>query len=403
MMEGEPRPLTAAHILSVLQYICPPSSLQHIPAHILSLPLLQRHHFLNITPDDPAAYLTWPSHHSGTVLALLESVKLDDLFDFLQPSDANLARSDIRYVADPEAVYAHFRIIPTSVPLSSHPNIETPLCVIFLWDQNSDIWKYHNSAIGSFPDNSHSTLSHAMALFQSPDDFLPEHTYAFSIDNLDEEDAYWNTYGVGDNALTSHRPLKPVSSTDAEEAYWSQYSSIQGQGDLPAPLDSSDRLSPIGSADSTIPSPRPLNRHLDQSQNAEADQRVFITSSEFNPDPSQSEIYNPLVPPSPSSLSRRLAALPTRPDSPPLQEDDPPSTSVSEASPSPQSPQSNIPEETFTMLSSAAGPTADADSAGNITANEALKSTIRGLYHLWDPSTTSKESFLALVREAIEE
>ncbi len=159
----------------------------------------------------------------------------------------------------------------------------------------------------------------------------------------------------------------------------------------------------VGSADSTIPSPRPLGRDLEHSQNAENDQSVFVTSSELNPDLCRSEIYNPLVPPSPSSLSRRLAALPTRPDSPPLQEADLPSTSVSEASPSPQSPQTNIPEESLAMLSSATVPTIDADSAKNITADEALKSTIRGLHSLWRSGARSKEDFLAIVREAIEE
>ena len=55
------------------------------------------------------------------------------------------------------------------------------------------------------------------------------------------------------------------------------------------------------------------------------------------------------------------------------------------------------------MLSSAAGPSADADLAKDIAADEALKSTIRGLYGLWRSSTTSKEDFFTLVREAIEE
>lgn len=223
-----PSLISRGDILNVLQYIAPPSSLQPIPPHLLSLPLLQRHHFLAITPDDPAAYLTWPSDHPDTVLALLECIKPDDLSDLLA-ADSSI-HPDIHYTADRESVYAHVRITPTTILPSSHPDPEASLRLIFLWDQKSNSWRYHNSALGSFPKGSHSDLSHAMALFQSPDDFLQERTYAFSVDNLDDEDdAYWNAYNaVGDPPVSSGRPTKHTPGADTEDAYWAQYSSVQG-------------------------------------------------------------------------------------------------------------------------------------------------------------------------------
>lgn len=223
-MDFSPIPLSTDHVVNLLHYICPPSNLKPVPAHLLSLPLLQRHHFLSITTDNPIDYLTWPTDRSHSVLSLLESINPDIL-----PLDPLSIYPDIHYAADPEALYAHIRITPTTILPSSHPDTVSSLRIIFLWDQSSSSWRYHNSATGPFPKDSHSDLSHAMALFQSPDDFLPERTYTFTVDGPDaDDDAYWNAYSaVGDNHLSS-APIKPVIATDSEDAYWAQYSSIQG-------------------------------------------------------------------------------------------------------------------------------------------------------------------------------
>lgn len=383
-----PLPIATAHVAGILQHICPPSALHRIPHHLLSIPLLQRHHFLNISPgDDPAAYLTWPGNDDQRVLALLENIRPEDLPELLPAHDKTDAH--IRYAADPEAVYAHVRINPTPFHPSSHPDTQPSLRLIFLWDQPSNSWRYHNSAIGDFPKHAHSDLSHAMALFHSPDDFLPERTYSFSVDDLaEDDDAYWNAYGAGE---LPHQPalVKSVPGVDTEDAYWAQYASIQG------------------SADSTVPSPRPRDRQL---QPAEGDQRIFIPSTELNPDLLHPEPYNPLAPPSPGSLSRKLASLPTRPDSPPLQEeDDISSASASATSPSPQSPHTDLAEagEPFVTLPPASDSTAqeriESAEVNHIPADEALKSTIRGLYQLWRTGEKSQQDFMVLVKQAIEE
>lgn len=388
-----PSAITPGDVAAVLQYVCPPSALQRVPGHLLSLPLLQRHHFLNISPDDPVGYLTWPADGSQRVLALLEDIRPEDLPELLPAHGHDDSR--IRYVADPEAVYAHVRISPIPIPPSDPPDSRTSLRLIFLWDQPSSSWRYHNSAIGDFPKHAHSDLSHAMALFHSPDDFLPERTYSFNVDNLDDDDdAYWDAYGAGEQPLQAG-PTKSIPGADTEDAYWAQYSSIQGQCAPESPPDPrADQIANLGSADSTIPSPLPRDRQL---QPAERDQRIFVPSTEFNPDIPQSEFYDPLSPPSPSNLSRRLAALPTRPDSPPLQEEDEPSSaSASAASPSPQSPHADLvePEEAIVALPAA---------VNSKTADEALKGTIRGLYQLWRSGERSQQDFIELVKQAIEE
>ncbi|KAJ3576665.1 hypothetical protein NP233_g287 [Leucocoprinus birnbaumii] len=384
-----PLPITTGDVAVVLQHICPPSAHQRVPAHLLSLPLLQRHHFLSISPDDPAAYLTWPDSDSQRVLALLEEIRPEDLSELL-PAHVDATDALIRYAADPEAVYAHVRISSTPIHPSPslHPDSEPSLRLVFLWDQPSSSWRYHNSAIGDFPKGSHSDLSHAMTLFHSPDDFLPERTYTLSVDNFDDDDdAYWNAYGTGEPLQSA--PVKSVPGADTEDAYWAQYASIQG------------------SADSTIPSPRPRDRQL---QPIEGDQRVFVPSTELNPDLLHGELYNPLAPPSPSSLSRRLASLPTRPDSPPLhEEDDASSASASATSPSPQSPHPDLDEggEPSIVLPPAANDTAqERTQTADVNykpADEALKGTIRGLYQLWRSGERSQQDFMALVKQSIEE
>ena len=89
------------HIL--LQYISPPSQLtQPIPPHLLSKPLLQRHHFLHLTPEQPDEYLCWPSspEKKAHIVDLLEtrSRPLDDDQPTAYP---------VQYSFDGEDFFAH--------------------------------------------------------------------------------------------------------------------------------------------------------------------------------------------------------------------------------------------------------------------------------------------------------
>ncbi|TFK41129.1 hypothetical protein BDQ12DRAFT_720836 [Crucibulum laeve] len=388
-----PSPISPTTISLVLQYISPPSSLTDpVPPHLLSKPLLRRHHFLALSPDHPATYLSWPSPDQQRAIDLLEALP-DRSRDPSHPSFF-----PISYSADPECVYAHVRITPDS---------PDSLCLIFLWD-NIDGWQYHNLSLTPFPPNSHTSIQDALAMFHSPDDFLQEHSVA--LDMPDEDDDYWNAYGVGDDdALASQSFTKEDSHTNSEDAYWAQYASVQGSGDstLPSPLPRSKRKLVDPSIDPYAPS-----------DTITADRIIVDASNLHNPQP---EIYNPLEPPSPRNLSRRLAAISPRSGSPPLLAESPASDSET---PSPFSAPADLavpaeatsplpPADGFVVVDSdkykgeGVGP--DSGSLEEIEAHEALKDSIRGMYRLWKASKRKEsagpdaETFLAVVQQVIAE
>lgn len=186
--------ITAATVDTLLEYVD-----RAIPPYLLSKPLLQRHHFLGISPDNPAEYLAWPSSdRSHAVRLLLQSHPIPPSHD--TPLCVN-------YTADPENILAHVRITPD-------------LRLIFLWD--SDQWLYHNLALMPFPPKSYSTFDDALVAYTS-DDFLQEQSYSVTVD----DDSYWNSYGNdSDQPSISADALDPTPSS--EDAYWAQYSTVQG-------------------------------------------------------------------------------------------------------------------------------------------------------------------------------
>ncbi|KAF9015220.1 hypothetical protein BDQ17DRAFT_1268860, partial [Cyathus striatus] len=304
----------------VLHFIAPPSQLTApIPSHLVSRPLLQRHHFLNIDPSHPAEYLAWPSPSQQKAVHLL-----DTLISHPSPSH----NYPVQYVVDPESIYAHVRI--TSEP--SEPT--SALRLIFLWDKSCG-WQYHDLSLMPFPPNSHPSLENVLEMFHSPGDFLQETPYSFTqpqvSSSLDSDDgdgpSYWDAYGATDHDLhdgdSFAAPIKDTPS-DSEDAYWAQYASVHGSGD------------------STLPSPLPRKANLGQpapgayvSSDPDATERIIISSGDLRIDISQTEVYNPLEPPSPGNLSRRLEAISPRPVSPPLIDESPVSTDSDTISPQP--------------------------------------------------------------------
>jgi hypothetical protein len=196
--------LTPESIAVILQYILPPSQLSPLPPHLLSSSLLQRHHFLKISPDQPASYLAWPSdsddHH--TAVCLLE--------DYQCPIDDRLYSSfPIRYTSDPESAYAH-----VSISMEHSPGIR----LVFQWN-TPDGWKYHNLALMPFPSNSFELLQDAL---QS------QHFPAEAGDQVDTDLSYWDAYTGSDDSQS----VPPIEVADyqhgAEDHYWSQYAAIHG-------------------------------------------------------------------------------------------------------------------------------------------------------------------------------
>ncbi|KAI9063042.1 hypothetical protein FKP32DRAFT_1686352 [Trametes sanguinea] len=295
-MAPTPLPLNVLHVL--LQYISPPSQLtQPLPPHLLSKPLLQRHHFLRLTPDQPDEYLCWPSNpeRKAHIIDLLESRprSLDDDEPTAYP---------IQYSFDGEDFYAH-------VDLSDYGG-EGPR-VILQWDESGE-WKFHNIDLMPFPPGSRSALEDILVppappkLAAQPTFSAAAYTSSYENelpqDDSDDDD-YWNAYGstdIGDSHYSSAVPASAKDAASSEDAYWAQYASVQG------------------TADSTIPSPIPQGRRkpLPFSLDSERDVTSPVPLPVPVRVPSEDTYAEPLpIPPSmmprPRSNSRWDPASPT--------------------------------------------------------------------------------------------
>ncbi|KAK0208333.1 hypothetical protein DFS33DRAFT_1379864 [Desarmillaria ectypa] len=188
--------LQPATVANFLRYLIPPVQL---PPHLISTPLLQRHHFLQINPQENLAdYLTWPSPDQPRILDLLSSL----------PDDALASDLSICYTGDQESTYAHAHILSSLVRL------------IFQWDYNDASWKYHNAGLMPFPQSSSQRLGE-----------IASHDK--------EEAAYWDAYGQEDHHDEGdHHALVHDSHAHTEDAYWAQYANVHGSGDstIPSPV-----------------------------------------------------------------------------------------------------------------------------------------------------------------------
>lgn len=218
-----PSPISPSSVHIALQYIAPPSQLdQPLPPFLLSKPLLQRHHFLQIPPDDPAQYLCWPSDTSAKAIDLLESLPrpVDDDTPHVYP---------VQYTSDVEHTYAH-------VALASAGE-DDAVRLVFQWDE-VDGWKFHDAKLMPFPQGSKPSLSEVLAP-QAPAVGAPQppaavheyNPYGFNDQSDDsDEDSYWNAYGADSDGsdlrdgMSSARDM----ASDGEDAYWARYATVQG-------------------------------------------------------------------------------------------------------------------------------------------------------------------------------
>ncbi|GLB36179.1 hypothetical protein LshimejAT787_0304670 [Lyophyllum shimeji] len=384
-MSSIPQPLLPATISLVLEYIAPPSLLSPLPPHLISSALAQRHRFLDISPDNPVQYLAWPTDARPDA----QQVAIDLLESFQKQIDHPAYA--VRYASDAESAFAHVAISSTDPP---------GIRLVFQWEP-SDGWKFHNLSLMPFPLNTHESISDAVVL--KPYEFLEEPPIAVVED--DERDTYWDAYGLSDEH-DDHPGFTKAKADEAgtEDAYWAQYSAVHGSGD------------------STLPTPPTANKKLN-------DERVIVSY----PGHRTLSAYNPLAPPSPTTLTYRLANISPRVASPLFADDsDSGSGSGSDASASlslktsptshPMTLSSSSIDYPSSLLSVDTPASSDnispvvssvieAPPGGGDESREALKDAIRSIYRLWKAgrmisSPTSAEDgqeFLDIVREVVAE
>jgi len=170
-----------------------------LPPHLLSKSLLQRHHFLNISPDDYVAYLAWPGS-SPELLA-------EALIGLSSPTDDQDALYTIAYTSDKETTLAHVSVA------SIDPASNSLIRLVFIWDNDDATWKYHNLGLMPFPQDSVPSVDQAMS-----------QTTSFDQSEMDAG-SYWGTPDQSDEVCDNDR--KPQSGS--EDDYWARYSTIQGK------------------------------------------------------------------------------------------------------------------------------------------------------------------------------
>lgn len=361
-------PIQSHTIHLVLQYISPPSELtQPLPPHLLSRSLLQRHHFLQISPNNPLEYLCWPAAQSARVIELLNI--------FSSPGDQP-GQYYVRYTSDPEHTYAHVQVV-------TH---EQGVRLLFEWD-DEDGWKYHDSQLMPFPYTSRSALHPPTTAAE----YARERYPSVARGHLDDEDRYWNAYNApfyeSNFALAPRSTLRESSADGTEDAYWAQYSSVQG------------------SADSTVPSPLPNHRKLGTALPA-----YHTHQEEAIPIPADT-----------------IHSLPL-PDNTHTHTSNEPSSTFERGTPSPlstldnsdlETPASGNPGQcvaqpvkvTLNDMSYSnrrhVGNGHEEDDEFSVEEDKAVTESIKGIYYLWkarklnQPDEESSGTFLRIVREAV--
>ncbi|KAF8843943.1 hypothetical protein BDN67DRAFT_944151 [Paxillus ammoniavirescens] len=393
-------PIQPHTVKLVIQYISPQIT-EALPPHLISTPLRQRHHYLQISPDNVVEYLCWPSPNNARIIELLDHS--------IAGSDEDQTDSyPTRYTSDAESTFAHVQIFSK----------EEGLRMLFQWDE-ADGWKYHDLQLMPFPASSFLTLQEAVFSNSAPEAELdrPSHIVAgVDHDNNIDDDPYWDAYGAVGDGLSS--PLPPRSATasesiEGEDAYWAQYAAVQG------------------SADSTIPSPLPNNRKL-RPATSDEHEAGFPFPSQSNPitipvDAIHSRpTVSKLGPPSPNTLAHLLSIISPRSDVYPPVSDEPHSTEPSSAF----SPEISSPGMTVADSVLSTPPSSNEDQVAMFVSpvavklngvplsnarhtvvddkeDRALTDSIKGLYYLWkagrrkQANDKGSDAFLRIVQAAI--
>lgn len=249
----------------VLYHLLPPTP--PLPEHLIARDLLQRHHFLDINPDNVESYFCWPSSNPSDIIRELEL--LAGNVDILERASHEIVyEEDLGSISseDDEPSSAQFR---ARVRIAD----DQDLWMLFVWQGADEAgsrgeagWRYFDTKRILPSDTRARATSSALESSPELDASTSMSPAEVSRPTSPSSDAYWDNYGgfaslhvrppiVSSSLMTifllpgigssssqnspSHmsRPIASSKEEDDEAAYWATYASVQG------------------TADSTIPSP----------------------------------------------------------------------------------------------------------------------------------------------------
>ncbi|KAF9241354.1 hypothetical protein BU15DRAFT_60976 [Melanogaster broomeanus] len=348
-------PISTPTVKFVIQYISPLT--EALPPHLISSPLRQRHHYLQISPVNAIEYLCWPSPNSARAVELLDQC--------MNASNEDQTSSyPTRYTSDAESTFAHVQIFCK----------EEGLRIVFQWDAIGG-WTYHDLQLMPFPASSFPTIQEAVSSNSAAEaelERLPVSDFAAGADydNNIDEDSYWDAYGAAADTLSSPLPPRSAAASDSiqgEDAYWAQLRipMIMTQ-DLPFPSEDNPITIPV----STIHS-RPTTSKIGPPSPSTL--AHLLNSSEFSPSPDLTVADSDLLTP-PSSNGDHVAMVVS-----------PLAGSLSGVPLSNSGPHTVIDDEE----------------------NRALMDSIKGLYYLWkvgkrkEGDEKGSDAFLRIVQAAV--
>jgi len=392
-------PLGEWTIASTLQFLIPPSP-HGIPSSILSSQLQQRHHFLALTPEEPASYFfLHPGHPSQDTAKVLST--LNQLAD--QTTIDDLARS-VLYSTDGEDVLSHV--------ITMGPGA---IQFVFVWQRSDGDseehsgWKYldvkpFSSSAGLFPsleEAEQARLSTISSLAREPTEpSTAEDSYWSAYDNLPPSSSNNRAHFL--NGLLRNQSITGLSQRSAsprrEEAYWDRYgydSDDEDGGDMPSSTIVPPPAQVQGSAireslrDPHIPTNQYMQTHVWTSR-----------SPGFNPEDLAEALAMHLqtdLPPSSTVAEGLVVSLNTPPS-----KEAPLTTAIVPISPLEA-------DHASTLSDPSVGQETSSAPERNTASEEAVLDATRGIYSLWKSTRGSqigdaseeKQAFLALVSRAL--
>ncbi|CAE6432480.1 unnamed protein product [Rhizoctonia solani] len=404
-----PTPLASHTVSLALQYLLPPSEL---PTHLISRSLLQRHHFLSISPSDPAAYFCWPHPNADPEKSVTALEQLAT-----QDHEWLVRTAEIRYQPQADAVQARVWLGNT-------------IQLVFVWEEDQDGagWRYFDADHRPLPSNCSATLAPALQVTPPEQDqeqdvsaggsYLSFGLASHSSLSTPTSDDYWAGYDSGSSPRSPRIPERELTADD-EDAYWASYGAVHG------------------SADSTVPSPAPQKKRLDAWGREELpwEEHTDLDAQAWDADETASRhglgvtILSNSRPPTPPSMPTRTLVISTQTHQPqqiaPLPDlnhrnwTSPPSSlsapfsALSEPDDAPLDEEpKNEPEDSGVEDAVDSVPTAsirDPPTSNKVPSalDTGLSSAIKGMYAMWltsrqDPgSEESRQEFMELVKGAL--